>query len=383
MQTMRNRDYQYLPQLTWLRGIAAIFVIISHTVRSTEEPYGAGDIASTSFLLKSLDLGGFGVALFFALSGATLYISHRNDSLRADTLSFIAKRILRIFPAYLVSMAIFIMAIPAIQDIYGAQRGLWLEYFYKPHTYIDIIKNLAMISDLIGNPYSINPVYWSLPIEFRYYLIFPLALLLLQAEKPIHLITSTAAITSLVLIPHFNPTIPHFFWLCSSFFGGMLVAYIHITTKSKSTISFCWLIPVFAIASIIMWHRSDLPKIPAFGIVHTYNNVLAVLTVFIAINATYASIPSAVKNALSFLGKVSYSIYLYHMLLLTFAFIVAMRIELHGDTKAYFILFTTCITSIPAAAISYKYIEKPFIDFSKKIGRNRTIDLSEKIPSLK
>jgi peptidoglycan/LPS O-acetylase OafA/YrhL len=161
----------------------------------------------------------------------------------------------------------------------------------------------------------------------------------------------------------------------------MLVAYIQTTKKSKFTISFSLLIPVFAIASAIMWNRANLPKIPAFGIVHTYNNVLSVLTVYIAINANYASIPFTVKNALSFLGKISYSIYLYHLLFLTFAFIVAMRIELHGDAKAYFILLTTCVMTIPAAAISYRYIEKPFIDFSKKIGREKTIGLSKKAPN--
>jgi peptidoglycan/LPS O-acetylase OafA/YrhL len=37
--------------------------------------------------------------------------------------------------------------------------------------------------------------------------------------------------------------------------------------------------------------------------------------------------------------------------------------------------------TIPAAAISYRYIEKPFIDFSKKIGREKTIGLSKKAPN--
>ena len=46
----------YLEQLTWLRGLAAFFVIVSHTIRATEVQYSAKDQASDFFIFTSLYL---------------------------------------------------------------------------------------------------------------------------------------------------------------------------------------------------------------------------------------------------------------------------------------------------------------------------------------
>lgn len=368
---MTNNSSPYLPQLTWLRGIAALLVIVSHTVRSTEESYGVGDIPSDAFLLKALDLGAFGVALFFALSGATLYISHCNDNVKTQFLPFAAKRTLRIFPAYIVSMIVFILATPVFSALYTEPRGLWIEYFYKPYTLTDIFQHLTMVHDLIGNPYSINPVYWTLSVEFRYYLMFPLALLALQINKPIYVILLSAAITSMVLLPGFNPSIPHAFWLTSSFFGGILVAYFCRNSNSAGRYKALWLMPIFAAASFVMWSRNDLPDIPTLRIIHTYNVALCIAAIYITLTSDFSFMPIAAKTILSFLGKISYSIYLYHLLALTVLFFAAMKLQLHGNTKAYFVLVMTCIFTIPIAYLSYRLTEKPFIDYSKGIGRKR------------
>jgi len=73
-----STSINYIEQLTWLRGFAAFLVIVSHTLRATEVEYLKGDEASSNILMTLLDLGSFGVVLFFVLSGCTLYISLLN-----------------------------------------------------------------------------------------------------------------------------------------------------------------------------------------------------------------------------------------------------------------------------------------------------------------
>lgn len=66
----------HISRLTWLRGLAALFVVIAHSIRATEVSYLQGNHVSNFSFFSLLDLGNYGVVLFFALSGCTLYISN-------------------------------------------------------------------------------------------------------------------------------------------------------------------------------------------------------------------------------------------------------------------------------------------------------------------
>ena len=63
--------FNYIEQLTWLRGFAAFVVIVSHTIAATEVAYGAMDTGGRFAPLSLLDLGTFGVILFCVLTTYT------------------------------------------------------------------------------------------------------------------------------------------------------------------------------------------------------------------------------------------------------------------------------------------------------------------------
>ncbi|MEG2041732.1 MAG: acyltransferase, partial [Hafnia sp.] len=171
---------RYIPQLTWLRGIAAILVVFSHIMRASENPYSAADIAADVSSFRFIDLGGFAVTLFFALSGATLYISHAHEEITKNIAPFLLKRILRVYPAYLLSMVVYITSAPLIKLLYGPPTNTWTDAAIAEYNWTDIWQHLIFIHDLIGKPFAINPPYWSLPVEFRYYLLFPIALIAIR-----------------------------------------------------------------------------------------------------------------------------------------------------------------------------------------------------------
>lgn len=87
----------HIENLTWLRVIAAVFVVISHSIRTAEVQHAPIDEKSYFLPLNLLDLGSFRVWLFFLLSDCALYLSNRN-AIRgpSDFLGFYVKRFMRI-----------------------------------------------------------------------------------------------------------------------------------------------------------------------------------------------------------------------------------------------------------------------------------------------
>lgn len=174
---------QYFEQLTWLRGVAALFVIISRTLRSAEVVYGPGDVSGRFLPMNLMDLGTFGVCLFFALSGCTLYLSNasRVNSV-GDVRRFYVKRLLRIWPAFAVSLLLYIIFIEIFSALHTGNREFWIAQFLTPYTIGDVFRYLSLVFDYTGPKYLFNGAYWSLPIEFRYYLLMPLVLLLMRRK---------------------------------------------------------------------------------------------------------------------------------------------------------------------------------------------------------
>ncbi|SAC66349.1 acyltransferase 3 [Enterobacter cloacae] len=362
---MSHSEKNYLPQLTWLRGIAALLVIVSHCVRTTESPYSSIDSPSDIILFNSLDLGSFAVTLFFCLSGATLYLNHKNDRTLSDTASFIVKRIFRIYPAFIFAIFAYVLLGNIYIGWYGEPKGIWIDNIALPYSFVDVFMHLFLLYDLIGNPYIINGAFWSLPVEFRYYLLFPLALFLMRKSGAWPVIVLSMILACSVYFMPWKPSMPHFFLLAPSFFGGMLAAYFY--EKKGSPLKFGPFIILFSfgLASLVWEFREDLPN--QYKVLRYYNiNILLCISiVYFSLRTNVINYNENTKMTLGFLGNVSYSLYLLHQLVLTFVFILCMRLGITGDAKIIFIFPITVAIALLLAWASYRYIEKPGV----KLGR--------------
>ena len=98
---------EYLPSLAWLRGLAAVLVVVSHSLRCSESLQNYGLPAGNPWLLSYFDLGTFAVCVFLTLSGATLYISNSTSSRPFSPCGYLLKRLLRIWPAFVVSLMVY------------------------------------------------------------------------------------------------------------------------------------------------------------------------------------------------------------------------------------------------------------------------------------
>ncbi len=156
-----------LEALEGLRGYAAFLVFLVHSCGIVVAKLYGVDPDSASFegmpwpvaTLLFFFRSHYGVDLFFVLSG--LLMADIAARRWPGTRAFLARRALRIYPAYLASGAIALLA------------GLWV--FDQVVTRGDVAANAVFLQGffVLGVP-AVNPVTWSLSYEAAFYLAVPL-----------------------------------------------------------------------------------------------------------------------------------------------------------------------------------------------------------------
>jgi len=357
-------EKKYIEQLTWLRGIAAFFVIVSHTVRATEVSYRPGDEESHFFILSLFDLGSFGVVLFFALSGCTLYLSNYDKVGYKNILIFYSKRFFRIWPAFIVSLVVYIGFSYVFISEYGVRKEYWVEaQFYSDITIKNLISYVCLIFNITGPSGCFNNAYWSLPVEFQYYLIFPLIVMFLNVfgvVGPILLSVFLYFFPKMSLV-EFNDNIV--FTLAFSFCGGVLVGYLYKKYKLhiKNYFGFSLLISFILLASLLENDYVTLPELPILSGKWNWYGGLAILCVFISLFMKI-NIHNKLEIFLTQYGTISYSTYLYHNIFIAISVLLIIEFEIYDSIlRCLMTLIMTLICSYIVASISYKYIEKPSI----------------------
>ncbi len=381
-----NSDFpRRIDALTWLRGVAAFVVILFHVKRATNVSYTGLDAPSNFQLLELLDLGNFGVLLFFVISGTTLFINNKNLNSRSEVYVFFVKRFFRIWPAFFVSMIVFLLFVPVFEHFYLDQpRDLWIEiHANSSYSIADVILYLGLVFNITGPPELFNIVYWSLPIEFQYYILFPLIILSIRWMSyfgPILIGGICYLGFSLDLGRYIENEWTLLF--AYTFCGGVLIGYLH--DKFRHMVRFSPLLsigliaPVLVTLSLIEGGFVQIPELlKPVPIINEVLNWQGFSAIFMVLVVLFTKFDNGRQNragwgyrVLMRYGEVSYSIYLYHML---FAAIAVLIIINAGITtalaKVLFTLIFTILGSFLLANCSYQWIELKGVNYGKKLVR--------------
>ncbi len=154
-----------------LRGIAALAVVFFHLFKQTPEDKGVVVPVLANGLRSVAEYGFAGVFLFFVISGFCIHLRWAKATAAGHApdmafLPFWKRRWRRLYPPYLVVLAMFMLL--------GAARGdLRLNGFF----FYDSLMHLLMLHNLDKSTvYSINGVFWTLAIEEQLYLAYFLLL---------------------------------------------------------------------------------------------------------------------------------------------------------------------------------------------------------------
>jgi peptidoglycan/LPS O-acetylase OafA/YrhL len=155
---------QRVAELDLLRLLAATIVVIYHY---TYAPLIDGQLSFTAFDgLQLLSRYGFlGVELFFMISGFVILWSAdgRTPS------QFVRSRFLRLYPMFWIGAAITLLILIATSRADG-------------FTLVDVVANVTMLPGYLGSR-MIDDVYWTLAVEFKFYVYVFIALLLRQMRN--------------------------------------------------------------------------------------------------------------------------------------------------------------------------------------------------------
>lgn len=360
---------KHIDLLTWVRGIAAFFVVVSHTLRASQSIYSDVDTKAGFFAFKFLDLGDFGVSLFFALSGCALYLSSAKITTPSDISGFYVKRIARIWPAFFVSILMYIALSVFFKAHYLVPKGNWIEFLLKDWNYTDLLAYLTLSFNFLGPMYVFNNVYWSMPVEFQFYLIFPLLLMSLRATGVYGLMLVTVLLYGVGYLRLLNLPDYRFFSMAYMFAGGMLCAhyYTRIDFKLSPQVCVILLILLTTMASGVRNNYIPLPQIPVIMDKFTWYGLASIATILICLKTDLKKKEMGVIGRfLHRYGETSYSTYLYHNVFIALAVLCVIQFGIVGLAKLFTIFVLTITGTYWLAGISYRHVEKPFMDMAKQ-----------------
>ncbi|WP_313618239.1 acyltransferase family protein [Agrobacterium sp.] len=338
-----EENNSYRPDIDGLRAIAVTAVVIFH----------AGVNASS---------GGFvGVDVFFVLSGY-LITGHIYSEVRAGRFTykfFYVRRFKRILPALLVvllistALAALILSpsemkgysISAASAVLGVSNFyFWLSAnYFSPST-----DHIPML------------MTWSLAVEEQFYLIFPIILIalfrfarqrLLAAIVCISVVSLLLSILGVQLYPSLTfYMLPTRAWelgagailAIAQAQGFSMLNYRRGVREFTSAIGMALiLVPIFIYSTdTIFPGAAALPSVVGTAMV---------IATRVSITNKILSFKPAV-----FLGKISYSWYLWHWPLLVFA-----RVSSPDEIPQHYLLLNVSV-SLLLAMVSYRFVEQPF-----------------------
>lgn len=280
------------------RGVAAVMVVLYHTDafmwRSGQDfHYG---------LIPLFDFFDAGVQLFFVLSGFIILKAHQNDlrdQSRAKT--FVKKRIIRIYPAYIVVTCLVILEYAAFPEL-GKTVDLSVN---------NVIASLALA------PSAEQPILapaWTLRHEILFYSVFLLMILNLRWGMAVFLAWQAGCLVN--LIAGFDQFPLGFFFSANNllFLFGMGAAAISMRGRIRRPAAFAALGAAMILATGL--HRSFSEAgltVPAYVVRYGLGAAILIVGLVELERSSRLRAPKALR----LLGDASYAVYLIHCMILS------------------------------------------------------------------
>ena len=363
---MTNNKSRYLPSIDSLRALAVLAVIIYHV--------------DVNYLP-----GGFlGVDLFFVLSGyliSSLIIKEYRKTGSINLYNFYLRRARRLLPAvyFMITVGIILMVMfnevllkkSRLDAIFGYIYSSNWWYIFHKLDYFDSFGSQSPFKHL-----------WSLAIEEQFYMIFPLLFLLINSKKKgkdgtyklsksfLYIVLGlifVSLITHILLFDINNISRIYFgtdtraFSLLVGVVGAILYPMDKlnkkITPQENIVYSVVSLISITTLITIMIYTSEYNTWLYRGGFL-----LVAILGIIIIISSGKQH--TVMAKLLSFkpvvfIGKISYSLYLWHFPIL----VLTTPVSEIGNPNIFYVILRVILTFI-VAIISYVFVETPI----RKLG---------------
>lgn len=295
-----------------MRGVAALYVVLSHFVTMADPGFHLGTSKAPEWLqmlMAPFAYGHLAVAAFITISGYCLQMSllQGKDGRMHDKGRFFRRRALRILPPYYACLAISIAVCLLVTQ---HQPGMPFTQ-YVPVTWENVLAHVFLVHNF--NPdwmYKLNGVLWSIAIEVQLYVLFPVlvALLFRVGRVGLVVLTSAVAVGCLLAFPESMKLYP---WYLALFCVGMAAAHYAYRPHPKAgpRPHLAAAAGALAVATLVIgktqdWEMPALDALAAFAAVTLM--YIGTVTPWNRVARLFSTRP------LLGLGLMSYSLYLMH-----------------------------------------------------------------------
>ena len=358
----KTQSKGFVSEFEGLRGILAIWVIVGHMLSGL----------SVSFDFPSPNLWNtVPVQVFIILSGFVIFslLDREHQSYRA----FIINRAFRLFPAYLLALAISVLMLPFAREVL-------LSSPIAPMTaarvsLIDTATNnlsehlavhLALVQGLIPDRVLTNSAYtligqaWSVSVEWQFYILAPIVYFLGRPGQREYKLPALAALITLLISLNSKLGGGYMGQYLSLFAIGIATFYVS-KHRSKAKLS-----PIFPALCVLPFMWADAAALLIWGtasycaLMHRTNIVQKVIS-----NALRS-------NIASYLGKISFSIYINHMIFIFLTLFIISKFSLSSGGTIFLAIVSSTVLTVVFSHATYSYIERPMMRIGKNLSRTRS-----------
>lgn len=333
----------YLGRVQVLRFFAATAVLFTHLQHEVLIQF-----PTSSFQPFTWIDGGFGVDLFFVISGFIMYhVSAGKFGQPGAAREFLIRRLVRIAPLYYLATVLMLLAGLAIAGSVSIADP-------NPLHIAASFAFLPFPNDL-GQAVPVLKLGWTLNFEAYFYAMFALALMF---NRRVGLCVLAAALTFMVVLAQVlaDPPVAIAFWgqsLVFEFLGGIGVAMLYKRGVRVSAVS-AWLLIAAGLALLIGLRLAGMfPYLPRA----IFAGVPAWLIVFAVVAAPFDARQTALKNWLIAGGEASYAIYVIHPFGIRAGALIWRSLGLTVSPWVYIALLMTVV--IAAAVAVNVLVERP------------------------
>ncbi len=380
-------------ELDILRGLAAYLVVIFHYKHFLYKDMGVFEYAYMPFkpvLMPVFIYGQYFVELFFTISGYVFFwlYSDAISSRRNEAKTFFIARFSRLYPLFFATF----IAVALMQGVFRALYGH--DFIYEHNDLGNFGLNLFMVHQWIPHPdLSFNGPSWSISVEVFLYALF-FALCFFRLNRPLILV-ALVTVGLMIRLCQVGPTNDFSRGIPSFFMGGLafymvraLQAQAWAVWRQRLTLALTLVVPALW---LFMYVRAQLAPEVTQAVLIVTDDVQALPMpvedlkisdyVFSNLSFMYVLMPLTLVwlglkqgqwglrwldnshlHKLSWIGDISYSLYLLHFpLQLALMLVMAhwpleTRVPILGS-PVVFVLFMTVASGL--AWLSYTYFERP------------------------